>query len=130
MTRLLVALIAGTIVFAAVYASAASVSVSSKDLGAGDTAVSKCDADGFTTLEFTTNASNEITQVTIGDIDPACIGGTMTVNLVSNGGAAVGKGSAPVVDTPATPEETVTVTIDTPASTDIVLKVAMQVLGP
>ncbi len=114
--------------FAAVFASAASVSLSSDDLGAGDAPVSKCDANGFTTVSFTTD-DNEITAVTIGDIDPACIGGTMTVNLLSNDNEPVGAGTAVVLDT-VSGIETVVVAINPTPSTSVVKHVAMLVIGP
>lgn len=118
----------GSFVFAAVYAAAASVSVSSDGLAAGDVPVSKCDESGFTTEGFTV-VDDLITAVTIGDIDPACIGGTMTVNLVSIAGESVGAGTAVVIDTGPV-IETVTVTITPTPSTSDVKHVAMLVIGP
>lgn len=126
---MLVALVAGSVVFAAAYAAAASVSVSSDGLAAGDAPVSKCDEFGFSTVSFMADPNNLITQVTIGDIAPACIGGTMTVNLVSSGGASVGAGSALVVDTPSE-IETVVVDISPTPPTTAVKHVKMLVIGP
>jgi hypothetical protein len=129
LTRALIALVLGSIVFATVYAAAASVNVSSDNFGAGDAAVSKCDEDGFTTVGFTTNESAQVTAVTIGDIADACLGGTMTVNLLSNSKAAVGAGSAIVVFTEETPNQLVVTISPTPATTDV-KRVAMLVIGP
>jgi hypothetical protein len=124
-----VALVLGSIVFATVYAAAASVSLSSSDLAAGDTVVSKCDPNGFTTVSFTTNESAQITAVTLGDIADECIGGTMTVNLLSNDNEPVGSGTATVDFTAGPSNELVVAISPTPATSDV-KHVAMLVIGP
>jgi hypothetical protein len=100
--RVALALASGVAVFLAVYAVASAMGFASHDLAAGDEAVTTCDANGFTVDGFTYDVNGLITDVTIGDIDPPCIGGQLTVHLTSSTHASVGSGAAPVSGSPLT----------------------------
>ena len=83
------------IVLAAVFAlqtgAAASLTTTAARLGAGTSAVSACDGDGFT-FRHVIDTSGRITTVTTTGIHLSCAGGTLRVTLV-NGTASVGSGS-------------------------------------
>ena len=82
--RVALALASGVAVFLAVYAVASAMGLSSHNLAAGDEAVTTCDSNGFTVDGFTLDNSGLITEVAIGDIDAACIGGQLTLHLTSS----------------------------------------------
>jgi hypothetical protein len=86
MKKLLFALVAGGIVFSAVFAAAASLGLTTDDLGAGDEAVLSCDTDGIHT-NFTTalNLTTTATSTTDGpryDLDDVVVTG---LNAACNG---------------------------------------------
>ena len=93
LTRALALGLAVTATFAA-FAAAATLTVSSTKLSAGNTAVTKC----TTSLAATRNVDNSgnVTQVNVGSIPTACSGETLSVTLVGSGNAALGSGSATV----------------------------------
>jgi hypothetical protein len=102
LNRIAVALASGVAVFLAVYAVASAIGLASHDLAAGDEAVRTCDANGFTVDGFTYDVNGLVTDVAIGDIDPTCIGGQLTVHLTSSTQASVGSGAATVTGSPLT----------------------------
>ena len=77
--RTLIAVFAGLIVFAGVFAMAASLGgITSNDVGADNTTVASCDTNGVTTSYATgwdaTDKRYEITSVTVGGVNDACDG--------------------------------------------------------
>jgi hypothetical protein len=126
--RLVVALMVGTMVFAAVYAAAASVSLTSESLAAGDAVVGRCDGTQFTTEGFIKLADDDtITHVKIGGIDEACVGGMLTVTLVDESVQPVG--AATVLLTASDAPE-ITIAIPGSPSHSEVKNVAIIVIGP
>jgi hypothetical protein len=123
--RVLLAVVAGTIVFATVYGAAASLMLTSADLGSGDVVVSKCDPNSFTVDGYTINASNQITDVQIGDIAPACIGGELTVTLTDATNVELAAGSTAAVTSPTT-----TVSVTPFPNATAVKKQFVIVVGP
>lgn len=108
--KLLIGLIAGSAVFAAVFGAAASLGgVSSTSLGAGNTTVAPCDADGVTTsyaVAFDA-AGYKISTVTVSGIAAGCSGKSLSIQLVdANGALTGGAASGPVGAT----SETLTLT--------------------
>ena len=84
--RFLIALAVGSVVFAGAYAMAASLSVSSVRLGAGNAVVPSCDTDGVATtytVQYNTTApaGYKVNTAEISGIAPACNGGSMQVTL-------------------------------------------------
>jgi hypothetical protein len=88
--RLTIGLVVGATVFAAVFAMAATLGITSDDLAAGDEAVGQCD-DAVTTsyttaYDGTTNNRYEIASVTVGGIDSvACDGQDIQVTVGQTG---------------------------------------------
>jgi hypothetical protein len=81
----------GVVLAASTFASAASLSgVNSADLAAGTSAVETCDPGGVTVAY--TVILGLVTQVTVGDIAPACAGGILKVTLANAAGSSIGAG--------------------------------------
>jgi len=92
----MVATIVGIMVFATVFAVAASLSISATSLGAGTATVASCDTDGVTTsFETSYNAAVAGYQVTTlhvaGIATPGCGGLTMKATLIGAGDASLGE---------------------------------------
>ena len=82
----------GAIVLATVVlASAASLGVTSRRLGAGTAAVAACDSDGFAYL-YAIDTTGQIVSVTVNSIASACAGGTLRVTLANSAATAIGSG--------------------------------------
>jgi hypothetical protein len=89
--RVFAALVLATVVASAVYASAASLGLTSDDLGAGDDAVGRCDT-SFT-VTYIVNTANKVTDVTVGGIArPACSLGELSVALTNSANINIGEG--------------------------------------
>lgn len=87
MKAAVVSLTLAIVAFASV-ALASTLGVGSVDVGAGNAAVPRCDADGFT-YSFTTSRG-AVTQVSVGDIaDPGCEGSELSLTLTNAGGTSV-----------------------------------------
>ena len=71
---------------------AAGLSTASQGLGAGNSAVARCDTNGVTVVHVLT--VNNVTSVTVGGIAAACGGATLSVTV--NNGTANSTGSAAV----------------------------------
>jgi hypothetical protein len=99
-----VALLAGGIVFASVYAAATSLVLTSANLSAGLSPVASCDT-SFD-FAFDLDAEDRVIAVVVSDIATACEGGELTLNLLDSSGASIVSGSALV--NAATVEVTVT----------------------
>ena len=116
--RLLIAILAGLLVFAGVFAMAASLGgITSNQVGADNTAVASCDTNGVTTSYATgwdaTDKRYEITSVTVGGVNDACDGETLSVSLTDSTGAQIGSGSVAIPTSAATSH---TVTMSTAPS--------------
>jgi hypothetical protein len=89
---------AAAVIVSATAAVAASLTLGSTSVGAGNAVVPRCDANGFT-YAFTTSHGN-VTSVTVGDIaDPACEGGVMHVTLTDTGGSILASAGPQTVPT-------------------------------
>ena len=73
--------------FCAVASAAALNGVQATNLSVGAATVLDCDPDGVTVTQVTTLTT--LTDLSIGDIDPACIGGDLTVTLAAGDGSVV-----------------------------------------
>lgn len=106
--RLIIGLIVGATVFAAVFAMAATLGVTSDDLGAGDQVVATCDDAVATGYATTFSSGYRVNQVTVsgidvnngtgsGDADAGdCIGAKLSVTLVNSTGTSIGTNSTAV----------------------------------
>jgi hypothetical protein len=92
--------VAATALFAA-FAAAATLSLGSKSLSAGNATVSSC---GISSLTATRNVDNDgnVTQVNVRGIPAACAGETLSVTLVGSSGAVLASLSTTVSGTTAT----------------------------
>lgn len=94
--RNLLALLAGVLAFALVVGAAASLGgITSTNLGADDSVVASCDTDGVTTAytsvyNTTTTAGFKVDDVTVGAINDACDGDSMTITLTGAANASLG----------------------------------------
>jgi hypothetical protein len=98
MKRTLIALCVGLILFAGVFAMAASLGgITSNKVGADNTAVTSCDTDGvatsYATAWDTTDKRYEISSVTVSGVSDTCDGQTLSVSLTDSTGAQIGSGS-------------------------------------
>lgn len=117
--RTLIAILAGFMVFAGVFGLAASLGgITSNDVGADNTAVASCDTDGVTSSYATgwdaTDKRYEVTSVTVGGVNDACDGDTLSVSLTNAAGDQIGAGSMTIPANAAT-SHTVAVTPATSA---------------
>lgn len=116
--KLLVGAVLGAAVFGAVFASAASLTVSTETLGAGGTSVASCDADGvkvtYTTSYDGTLKGYEVDTVTISKIADACEGMAYKVQATRTDGTNVEVDSGVLALTGSTEnDKTAAVTPDT-----------------
>lgn len=95
--RTILALLGSVLAFAAVVGMAASLGgITSTNLGADDTVVASCDTDGVTTsytsvYNTTGTAGFKVDDVTVGAINDACDGDSMTVTLTGAANASLGQ---------------------------------------
>ena len=83
----------------AVASAAALNGVQATNLSVGAATVLDCDADGVTVAQVTTLTT--VTDLSVGDIDAACVGGDLTVTLsASDGSVAATAGPVTVTGTP------------------------------
>jgi len=106
--RTLLALLGGVLTFAVVVGMAASLGgLTSTGLGADDAVVASCDTDGVTTsytsvYNMTGTAGYKVDDVTVGGINDACDGDSMTVTLTGAANADLGSVTQAVPTDPAT----------------------------
>ncbi len=98
MKRTLIAVTAGLVVFASVFAMAASLGgITGSTVGADNTAVGSCDTDGVTTSYATswdaTDKRYEVTTVTVAAVNDVCDGKSLSVSLTDTTGAQIGTGT-------------------------------------
>jgi hypothetical protein len=106
--RALIAFIVGIMVFAIVFAVAASLSVTSSSLGAGTGTVASCDTNGVATSFDTTYdaaaVGYEVTTVHVtGIATPGCDGLTMKVTLIGAGDASLAEQTVTLATPAASP---------------------------
>lgn len=92
MKKLLIALAVGVAVFAAAYASAATLGgLNSDDLGSDDDVVASCDSDGvvvtYDTVYSAASAAYIVDKINVTGVDAACAGQTIKATL--SGGATI-----------------------------------------
>ncbi len=107
MKRTLIAVTAGLVVFASVFAMAASLGgITGSTVGADNTAVGSCDTDGVTTSYATswdaTDKRYEVTTVTVAAVNDACDGKSLSVSLTDTTGAQIGTGTLAIPSSVAT----------------------------
>lgn len=93
MRRLIIAIISGVTVFGFVFGAAASLGVTTDDIGTGgDTTIVACDADGVAVaFGLATGDISQIAEVTVSGIDGAsCAGQALYVEVVDAAGTATG----------------------------------------
>ena len=118
---IVIALAVAGVVFATVFALAATMSVGSNNLAAGSGGVGACDPDGvsssYANTWDATDKRYEVTGVTVGGINNNCDAKTVSVSLTDASGAQIGSGTVTVpTDTLAF---TATVTLSTAASAEL-----------
>jgi len=107
-TKIVVALVVASIVFAGVYGFAASLGITSSGLGAGNAVVAACGTG--TTVSYTTAYAAgipgySVTQVNLASIPAGCLSRPYRIQLTGAAGAAVGAemtGTLPASGTTAT----------------------------
>jgi hypothetical protein len=105
--RALLAILVGLLVFAGVFALAASLGgVTSTGVGADNTVVASCDVDGVAASHSVawdaTDERYEVSSVTVSGVNDACDGQTLGVTLTDAGGAQLGTGSMTIPTSAAT----------------------------
>jgi hypothetical protein len=95
--RVVLALVAGGMVFAAVFAFAAALNITAGNLQAGNQTVGSCDADGISTTYSTTYDSSipgyKFNGVTVSGIAAGCDGKTVSVTLTGSSNSSLASGS-------------------------------------
>lgn len=81
-----------------VVALAASLTPSSRGLGASTVTIAACDGDGFA-YRYAIDTAGKIVSVTIDSIASACAGGTLRVTLANGASAAIGSGAVALPST-------------------------------
>jgi hypothetical protein len=92
-TKLVLAAVVASIVFAGVYGFAASLGLGSSGLGAGNAVVSSCGTGiqaAYTTAYSSSLPGYSVTQVNLSAIPAACLSKSYRVQLTGAGGATVG----------------------------------------
>ena len=92
-TKLVLAAVMASIVFAGVYGFAASLGLGSSGLGAGNATVASCGTGiqaAYSTAYSATLPGYSVTQVNLSAIPAACLSKSYRVQLTGTGGATVG----------------------------------------
>ena len=97
----ILSLVVGGVLFSSAFAFAASLTVGTNSLGAGNAAVGSCDTDGVTTSYTTAYDAAlpgyKIATVTVGGIDAtACANRALRVDLANASNASIGSGTATI----------------------------------
>jgi hypothetical protein len=107
-TKLVLAAVVASIVFAGVYGFAASLGLSSSGLGAGNAVVASCGTGiqaAYTTAYSSSLPGYSVSSVNLSSIPAACLSKSYRVQLTGAGGVAVGSevtGTLPASGTTAT----------------------------
>jgi hypothetical protein len=120
--RVTIALLAGLLVFAAVFAMAATLGgITTSAVGADDAVVAACDANGvavsYATGWDTGDNRYEVTSVTVAGVADGCDGQTLSVSLTNSSGVQIGSGSTSIPTSAATSH---TVSMSTAPSAELV----------
>src|SRR4029079_13121603 len=92
-TKLVLAAVVASIVFAGVYGFAASLGLSSSGLGAGNAVVASCGSGiqaAYTTAYSATLPRHSVSQVKLSSIPAACLSKSYRIQLTGAAGATVG----------------------------------------
>jgi hypothetical protein len=92
-TKIVLAAVVASIVFAGVYGFAASLGLSSSGLGAGNAVVAACGTGitaSYTTAYSTTLPGYSVSSVNLASIPAGCLSKSYRIQLTGTGGAAVG----------------------------------------
>ena len=124
--RVLVGVVAATIVFSTAFAAAASLTVNPAGLGAGTADVASCDTDGVGTT-YTVSYSSSLAGYKVANVNvtgiatPGCDGRSMKVTLVGAGDASLAEQTT-VLTTPAADPTTLSF-----ASSDVLASLVLKV---
>lgn len=123
-------LVAAFSIGAASFAAAATLNVTSKSMGSGKAAVAACDTDGVTypARAIDATANHNVTSLTVGSINAACAGETLTVTLANTSNGALLTSSVALPSTGFTGSATVTYSGSAPAASIGSYRVA--IVGP
>ncbi|MGA9114912.1 MAG: hypothetical protein WB802_14120 [Candidatus Dormiibacterota bacterium] len=95
MKRILGATAAGVVAFSGIYALAASLNVTSDNLGAGTATVAACQSATlnatYTPLSYTSGTGYTAATVTVNNLQSTCYGVPYRVTLYGSGGASLGE---------------------------------------
>jgi hypothetical protein len=104
--RPILSLVIGAIAFSTALAFAASLTVASGSLGAGNAAVSSCDTDGISVSYSPTYDSSipafKVSSVSVANIAAGCNGKTLKVEVVGTGNSSLASGTETISGTSAT----------------------------
>lgn len=106
------------------WAAAAPHPLTSKDVASGAAAVSSCGALSGVTVSWTSR-SGVITQVVLGSIPSACIGGTLSLTFASAGNTALGT-AGPITVT----GTSMTVAVSGSPTASLISQALVAVAGP
>ncbi len=125
MKRLAFAVVTAVTLFGVVFGLAASLGVTANDMGAGSSTVSACDPNITVSFGLVTGSVTDIGAVTVGDIDPACSGQTVLVQLLDGTGAVLANETATIATLTAVGSQAVPLTTPVAAaavtSTDVTI---------
>jgi hypothetical protein len=111
-----------------VVGAAATMGLGPNPLGAGRTAIPRCDTDGFT-ITYTTVAGN-VTAASVGGIaDPGCEGGELQITLTGRG-ATTTSSSVTVPTDGDTTDNSLAVTFASPTDGELVNQLHVAIAGP
>lgn len=131
MKRLAIALALGTAVFAAVFAAAATLGLTTDQLGAGDQAVSSCDSSVNVTYQTDYSATlgtYRVSSITLTGLDEAqCAGQTITAVLTGAANASLAENDYSCCTTGDGTSEVLTVIQD--VNPELVLGVHVVITG-
>jgi len=100
MKRALVAILVAGAVFGGVFAFAASLTVNSDNLGAGNADVDSCDEDSvdasYTVAYDAAKDFWKVTHIVVSNVNVLCNGETLSATLTDGAGASIGTASATV----------------------------------
>lgn len=128
MKKLLVALAVGVAVFAAVFASAATLGLTTDNLGADDKVVASCDNSVTITYQTSYSATNgtyKIDSVTLDGVDAGCSGETIKVTISGASNASLAE-----VTQLATAAASQTITVTTYVNPELVEGIHVVISGP
>lgn len=109
-----------------VSAFAAHLSLSNNTLGAGTTAVVRCDNPANWTYTYTKNANGQVTNITVGNIANTCTNGNLSLTSTDSSGNNASSSSSPILFT----SSSVNVTLSTPEYPATLTNLAIVVTGP